>query len=183
MFRSYALGDHSAQPPPRYRPSDAAGLFWAAPERSIRPWLAYGTTITMQGARLATFCDTLPSSKPASCPRPRSADHDSILLLASGGFDDPLRRIAPSNFDFDSGCPDLSCSLFGLQENLVRDGIKRIVEISLGAGKRPHLIARKVSPDGWNGELASQGLCKLGGDVERAVCSLGTVCGYHDVRH
>ena len=31
----------------------------------------YGTTITMQGARLATFCDTLPSNSPASRPRPR----------------------------------------------------------------------------------------------------------------
>jgi hypothetical protein len=72
-------------------------------------------------------------------PPAPSADYDSSRLLAPGSFDDRLRRIAPSNLDFDIGCPDPSCSLLGLHENLVRDGIKHSAEISFGAGKLQHL--------------------------------------------
>ena len=46
----------------------------------------------MQGARLATFCDTLPSSKPASCPRQRrpttiasSCSRRAVSMIPSAG--------------------------------------------------------------------------------------------------
>ena len=52
--------------------STRGGLeFWAKLRAAIKlarikPEAVYGTTTTIHGARLTTFCDTLPSSNPAS---------------------------------------------------------------------------------------------------------------------
>jgi hypothetical protein len=84
--------------------------------------------------------------KRKATPAP-SADHDSIDVLALDSFYDGLRRVTPLYLRRNIQRANSFCSLSGVTENSVGDGIKRSADILFGAGELPHLIARKVSTD------------------------------------
>ncbi len=57
----------------------------------------YGTSTTTRGARLATFCDTLPNSKPGEPSAASSAHPDRIDPVRLDFVDDCRCGITPSH--------------------------------------------------------------------------------------
>ena len=99
----------------------------------------------MQEARLATFCDTLPSRRPARRPRPRRPTTMASTCFGARRLDDHFGGIAPRRLRLDGRDPALSRSFVGLLENAIQDGVKRGAEIFFSTSQTPQFLARETS--------------------------------------
>ena len=93
--------------------------------------------MTLQGAKLVSFCETLPSRRPDSLPRPRLPTTRRSAFSRSHCVDNGLGWVAPSGQRLNGGNTPAQGTLPGPVKNFVRRRLQCLTQIAFGTCEFP----------------------------------------------
>ena len=135
--------------------------------------------MTTHGARVATFCDTLPRSNPARRPWPRrpitiasTCSRRAVAMITSAGSPPQDHPIQFAHGHPEHRPPQLAPWPDATSGSRVLEAHRRHF---LCARKLPHLVARDISANGQDGQVTSRNPSQLCRDFSRATGSRRTI--------